>query len=46
MDHYYLERAEVPDEYSRLFIIVTSLLTGAVVIFSELTRKKEPGSSE
>jgi len=46
MDHYYLERAEVADEYSRLFIIVTSLLTGAVVIFSELTRKKEPGSSE
>ena len=40
-EHDYLDRAEMSDEYSRLSIIVTSLLTATIVIFSELTRKKE-----
>jgi hypothetical protein len=44
-EHDYLERAELSDEYSRDSIIVTSLLTATVVIFSELTRKKENSSS-
>ncbi|MDQ3908846.1 MAG: hypothetical protein M3232_00375 [Thermoproteota archaeon] len=37
-DH--LDRAEKADEYSRQSIIVTALLTAAVVVISELTRKK------
>ena len=40
-EHDYLDRAELSDEYSRLSIIATSLLTATIVIFSELTRKKE-----
>jgi hypothetical protein len=44
-EHDYLERAELSDEYSRDSIIVTSLLTATVVIFSELTRRKENNSS-
>jgi hypothetical protein len=40
-EHDYLDRAELSDEYSRLSIIGTSLLTATIVIFSELTRKKE-----
>jgi hypothetical protein len=40
-EHDYLNRAELSDEYSRLSIIGASLLTAGVVIFSELTRKKE-----
>ena len=44
-EHDSLERAELSDEYSRDSIIVTSLLTATVVIFSELTRKKENSSS-
>jgi hypothetical protein len=40
-EHDYLDRAEQSDEYSRLSIIATSLLTATIVIFSELTRKKE-----
>ena len=40
-EHDYLDRAELSDEYSRLSIIMTSLLTASVVIFSELSRKKE-----
>lgn len=40
-EHEYLDRAEPSDEYSRLSIIVTSLLTATIVIFSELSRKKE-----
>ena len=44
-EHDYLDRAELADEYSRASIIATSLLTATVVIFSELTRKKEKSSS-
>jgi hypothetical protein len=44
-EHDYLDRAELSDEYSRASIIATSLLTATVVIFSELTRKKEKSSS-
>jgi hypothetical protein len=44
-EHDYLDRAEKSDEYSRLSIIATSLLTATVVIFSELSRKKENRSS-
>jgi hypothetical protein len=40
-EHEYLDRAELSDEYSRLSIIMTSLITAIVVIFSELSRKKE-----
>ena len=40
-EHEYLDRAELSDKYSRLSIIVTSLLTATIVIFSELSRKKE-----
>jgi hypothetical protein len=40
-EHEYLDRAEVSDGYSRLSIIVTSLLTATIVIFSELSRKKD-----
>jgi len=40
-DHDYLEHAEMSDQYSKSFIILTSVLTGAVVIFSELSRKRE-----
>ena len=40
-EHDYLDRAELSDEYSRASIIVTSLITATVVIFSELSRKKE-----
>jgi hypothetical protein len=40
-EHEYLDRAELSDEYSRLSIIATSLLTATIVIFSELSRKKE-----
>jgi hypothetical protein len=43
--HDYLDRAELSDEYSRQSIIATSFLTATVVIFSELTRKKEKSSS-
>ena len=39
-EHDYLDRAEKADEYSRQSIIATALLTAAVVILSELTRKK------
>jgi hypothetical protein len=42
---YYLDRAELSDEYSRLSIIATALLTATVVIFSELSRKKVNSSS-
>ncbi|MFL6523900.1 MAG: hypothetical protein ACJ71B_10535 [Nitrososphaera sp.] len=41
----YIDHAELSDEYSRLSIISTSLLAATVVIFSELTRKKENNSS-
>jgi hypothetical protein len=44
-EHDYLDRAELSDEYSRLSIIATSLLTATVVIFSELSRKKVNSSS-
>jgi hypothetical protein len=44
-EHDYLDHAELSDEYSRLSIIATSLLTATVVIFSELSRKKENRSS-
>jgi hypothetical protein len=44
-EHDYLDRAELSDEYSRLSIIGTSLLTATVVIFSELSRRKENSSS-
>src|SRR5215208_1683434 len=44
-EHEYLDRAELSDEYSRLSIIVTSLLTATIVIFSELSRRKENRSS-
>jgi len=37
----YLETAELSNEYSRQFIIATSLLTATIVILSELTRRKE-----
>jgi replicative DNA helicase len=37
----YLERADLSNEYSRQFIIATSLLTATIVILSELTRRKE-----
>lgn len=40
-EHEYLDHAELSDGYSRLSIIVTSLLTATIVIFSELSRKKE-----
>jgi hypothetical protein len=40
-EHDYLDRAEKSDEYSRQSIIATALLTAAVVILSELTRKKK-----
>ena len=40
-EHDYLDHAELSDEYSRLSIIATSLLTATIVIFSELSRKKE-----
>lgn len=40
-EHDYLTQAEHSDEYSRLSIIATSLLTAGIVIFSEFTRKKE-----
>jgi len=40
VEHDYLDRAEKADEYSRQSIIATALLTAAVVILSELTRKK------
>jgi hypothetical protein len=39
----YLETAELSNEYSRQFIIATSLLTATIVILSELTRRKENG---
>jgi hypothetical protein len=39
-EHDYLDRAEKADEYSRESIIATAFLTAAVVILSELTRKK------
>jgi hypothetical protein len=41
----YLDHAELSDGYSRLSIIVTALLTAIVVIFSELSRKKEGNRS-
>jgi hypothetical protein len=44
-EHDYLDRAELSDEYSRLSIIATALLTATVVIFSELSRKKVNSSS-
>ena len=44
-EHDYLDRAELSDEYSRLSIIMASLLTASVVIFSELSRKKEGNRS-
>src|SRR5215210_8383768 len=44
-EHDYLDRAELSDEYSRLSIIATALLTATVVIFSELSRKKVNRSS-
>jgi hypothetical protein len=44
-EHDYLDHAELSDEYSRQSIIATSLLTATVVIFSELTRRKENSSS-
>ncbi len=44
-EHDYLDRAKLSDEYSRLSIIATSLLTATVVIFSELLRRKENSSS-
>ena len=37
----YLETAELSNEYSRQFIIATSLLTATIVILSELTIRKE-----
>jgi hypothetical protein len=45
-EHDYLDRAEISDEYSRLSIIMTSLITAIVVIFSELSREKEKRSSD
>jgi hypothetical protein len=44
-EHDYLDHAEKSDGYSRLSIIVTALLTATVVIFSELSRKKEGNRS-
>jgi hypothetical protein len=44
-EHDYLDHAEKADEYSRQLIIATALLTAAVVILSELMRKKEGNSS-
>jgi hypothetical protein len=44
-EHDYLDHAEKADEYSRQSIIATALLTAAVVILSELTRKKGNNSS-
>ena len=38
----YLEKADTSDELSRAFIIITSVLSATVVIFSELSRRK-PG---
>jgi hypothetical protein len=37
--HDYLEHADLSDEYSRGFIVLTSLFTAAVVIFSEVKKK-------
>ena len=42
--HDYLEHADLSDEYSRGFIVLTSVFTAAVVIFSEVTRRKELSS--
>jgi hypothetical protein len=44
-EHEYLDRAELSDRYSILSLVLTSLLTATVVIFSELSRKKEGNSS-
>jgi hypothetical protein len=44
-EHDYFDHAELSDGYSRLSIIVTSLLTATIVIFSELSRKKKENSS-
>ena len=44
-EHDYFDRAELSDGYSRLSIILTSLLTATIVIFSELSRRKENRSS-
>jgi len=38
---YNIDRAELSDGYSRQAIIITSFLAMTIVIFSELTRKKE-----
>ena len=45
-EHNYLDRAEQSDEYSRLSIIATSILTAGIVIFSEFTRRKESAGSD
>ena len=43
VEHHHLDLATQADEYSRTFIILTSVLSAGVVIFSELSRRKEAG---
>jgi hypothetical protein len=40
-EHEYLDSAEISDRYSILSLVLTSLLTATVVVYSELSRKKE-----
>jgi hypothetical protein len=40
-EHQYLDSAEISDRYSILSLVLTSLLTATVVVYSELSRKKE-----
>ena len=40
-EHDHLAKAEISDEYTKMSIIATSLLTAGIVIFSEFTRKQE-----
>jgi len=40
-EHNYLVQAEQSDEFTKMAIIATSILTAGVVVFSEFTRKTE-----